>query len=152
MLRCSPIPSRPRERCRPTSSPASARAERRSTRWSATFSICRASRRVASRWSPRPGASGRYLWRRWDTPAPPPRRRGITLSFEAPPPVFPTADAIQLGRAITNLLSNAIKYPPAGGRITIVADREDGWVALAFRDTGRGIPAEEIPHLFEKYR
>ena len=30
--------------------------------------------------------------------------------------------------------------------------REDGWVALAFRDTVRGIPAEEIPHLFEKYR
>ena len=80
------------------------------------------------------------------------RRKGIMLSFEAAPTVFATADAIQLGRAITNLLSNAIKYTAGGGRITIVADREDGWVALAFRDTGRGIPAEEIPHLFEKYR
>ena len=80
------------------------------------------------------------------------RRKGITLSFEAAPTVFATADTIQLGRAITNLLSNAIKYTSAGGRITIVADRQDGWVALAFRDTGRGIPPEEIPHLFEKYR
>jgi signal transduction histidine kinase len=80
------------------------------------------------------------------------RRRGVTLSLvaETLPPVV--ADETQLQRVVANLLGNAIKYTPRGGRITISTGREQGNVAIAFKDTGRGIPAEEIPHLFEKYR
>src|SRR5207247_956460 len=62
------------------------------------------------------------------------------------------ADETWLKRVVTNLLGNAIKYTATGGRITVSTAREDGRVAVAFRDTGRGIPADEIPHLFEKYR
>ena len=80
------------------------------------------------------------------------RRKGIALSLETEEVPLLLADEPQLERVITNLLANAIKYTPSGGRITIVAARENGWVTLAFRDTGRGIPADELPHLFEKYR
>src|SRR5205823_10430467 len=62
------------------------------------------------------------------------------------------ADEPQLQRVVANLLGNAIKYTETGGRITVSTARENGLVAVAFRDTGRGIPAEEIPRLFEKYR
>jgi signal transduction histidine kinase len=80
------------------------------------------------------------------------RRKGVTLSLEAAtlPPVV--ADESQLQRVVANLLGNAIKYTPRGGRITISTGREKSSVAVAFKDTGRGIPADEIPHLFEKYR
>ena len=80
------------------------------------------------------------------------RRKGLTLSLEAEtlPPVV--ADESQLQRVVANLLGNAIKYTPRGGRITISTGREKSNVAVAFKDTGRGIPADEIPHLFEKYR
>jgi len=53
---------------------------------------------------------------------------------------------------VANLLGNAIKYTAAGGRVTVSAARQDGRVAVVFRDTGHGIPADEMPHLFEKYR
>jgi len=53
---------------------------------------------------------------------------------------------------VTNLLANAIKYTPRGGRITVTIRNGNGQVLVGFRDTGRGIPADEIPHLFEKYR
>jgi signal transduction histidine kinase len=80
------------------------------------------------------------------------RRKGVTLALEAEtlPPVV--ADESQLQRVVANLLGNAIKYTPRGGSITISTGREKSNVAVAFKDTGRGIPADEIPHLFEKYR
>jgi two-component system phosphate regulon sensor histidine kinase PhoR len=80
------------------------------------------------------------------------RRKGITLGLEGDriPPLV--ADETQLERVVTNLLANAIKYTPAGGRVTIAVGRENGHAVIAFRDTGRGIPADELPHLFEKYR
>src|SRR5207247_9355053 len=62
------------------------------------------------------------------------------------------ADEPQIYRVVPNLLVNSIKYTETGGRITVSTARENGLVAVAFRDTGRGIPAEEIPRLFEKYR
>jgi signal transduction histidine kinase len=80
------------------------------------------------------------------------RRKGIALGLEAAPLPPLVADEGQLERVVANLLANAIKYTPAGGRITVTTARESGQVAIAFRDTGRGIPPEELPHLFEKYR
>lgn len=80
------------------------------------------------------------------------RRKGVALELAGPqlPPLI--ADEWQLERVVANLLANAIKYTPSGGRITVSSGRETGRVAVAFRDTGRGIPPEELPHLFEKYR
>jgi two-component system phosphate regulon sensor histidine kinase PhoR len=80
------------------------------------------------------------------------RRRGLVL--ELAPGVAPqvVVDEHQLERVVANILGNAIKYTPSGGRITVSAGMDAGRVALRFADTGRGIPADEIPHLFEKYR
>jgi PAS domain S-box-containing protein len=80
------------------------------------------------------------------------RRKGIGLTLEADVMSPLLADEPQLERVVTNLIANAIKYTPSGGQITVVTGRENGRVTVAFRDTGRGIPADELPHLFEKYR
>ena len=50
------------------------------------------------------------------------------------------------------LLDNAIKYTPDGGRITIKVGERDGWAALSVSDTGVGIPEEQLPLVFERFR
>jgi len=84
--------------------------------------------------------------------APRAARKGITLTF-VPGEIAPfPADALQLDRVIANLLGNAIKYTPAGGAVSVGTARRDGAAALVVKDTGPGIPAELLPHLFQKYR
>jgi signal transduction histidine kinase len=78
--------------------------------------------------------------------------RSHRLSADAPaglPPVV--ADASALRRVLCGLVENAIKYTPDGGRITISAREDVDSVALCVADTGRGIRAEDIPHVFEKF-
>jgi signal transduction histidine kinase len=52
---------------------------------------------------------------------------------------------------LSNLTDNAIKYTPAGGCITLSACVEDSKINLEVKDTGPGIPADEMPHLFEPF-
>jgi signal transduction histidine kinase len=80
------------------------------------------------------------------------RRKGITLRLEMDPVRPLVADESQLKRVVANLLANAIKYTASGGGVTVSATAMNGRVVIGFRDTGRGIPPEELPHLFEKYR
>jgi signal transduction histidine kinase len=80
------------------------------------------------------------------------RRKGVELALETGPLPPLVADEPQLQRVVANLLANAIKYTDAGGRVTVSTARERGLVAVAFRDTGRGIPAEDLSRLFERYR
>lgn len=80
------------------------------------------------------------------------KRKGVELTLETVPSVQAAADPVQIERVIANLLSNAIKFTPSGGSVTVDARPENGSVAVAFRDTGRGIPPDEMPRLFEKYR
>jgi two-component system sensor histidine kinase BaeS len=54
-------------------------------------------------------------------------------------------------RLFLNLFDNAIKYTPAGGRITIHAQNTGGEIRVTINDTGPGIPANQIPHLFERF-
>ncbi len=64
-------------------------------------------------------------------------------------------DPLRLERVVANLLSNAIKYSPAGGPIELTLARQpDGrgdWAVLRVRDQGIGIPADELPRLFEPF-
>ncbi|MGH7831578.1 MAG: ATP-binding protein [Candidatus Binatia bacterium] len=68
------------------------------------------------------------------------------------------ADPRRLDQLFANLLSNAIKFTPEGGAIELGASRENGsqghgsGVRVWVKDTGVGIPSEEIGHLFQKYR
>lgn len=61
-------------------------------------------------------------------------------------------DPARLQQIVTNLLSNAIKFTPSGGRILISLQRHDGHVQLRVKDTGVGIDAEHLPHIFERFR
>ncbi|MEO8382778.1 MAG: GAF domain-containing sensor histidine kinase [Acidobacteriota bacterium] len=72
-----------------------------------------------------------------------------TLYGELPPV---DADPARLRQIIGNLLSNAIKFTPTGGLIDVVTTVEDGDVSIVVSDTGRGIEAALLPHIFEKHR
>lgn len=60
-------------------------------------------------------------------------------------------DAARLVQVVSNLLSNAIKYTPRGGTIHIAAIAEGPFVALRVRDTGAGISADVLPHIFDMF-
>lgn len=60
-------------------------------------------------------------------------------------------DATLLEQAVQNLVSNALKFSPPGGEVMIGAEISDDMVVIAVRDGGIGIPAEEIPKLFQRY-
>jgi two-component system, OmpR family, phosphate regulon sensor histidine kinase PhoR len=62
------------------------------------------------------------------------------------------ADAIKLTQVFGNLLDNALKYTPKGSRIELIARAlETGEIELAVRDNGPGIPAADLPHIFERF-
>jgi len=61
-------------------------------------------------------------------------------------------DNAQIERVFWNLLGNAIKFTPAGGKITVTSRRDDGHVCVSFRDTGIGIPREDLPLLFSQFK
>jgi signal transduction histidine kinase len=60
-------------------------------------------------------------------------------------------DRVQIERMLSNLLSNAIKFTSAGGEVEVILGRRDGQIELAVRDTGRGIPAEHLPNIFDRF-
>jgi signal transduction histidine kinase len=60
-------------------------------------------------------------------------------------------DAERVNEVTGNLLSNAFKFTPAGGTIELTAAPSDGEVRIQVRDTGAGIPEEQLPHVFEKF-
>jgi signal transduction histidine kinase len=69
------------------------------------------------------------------------------------PPDLPTihADQMRVRQVLNNLLYNALRHTPEGGLIVVQARLAGTMVEVAVSDTGRGIPAEEIDHVFERY-
>jgi PAS domain S-box-containing protein len=72
----------------------------------------------------------------------------VTLPAE---PVTLVADPVRLAQVVANLLNNAAKYTEEGGHISLSAYREGGDAVVSVRDTGIGIPAEELPRLFDLF-
>ena len=61
------------------------------------------------------------------------------------------ADPLRVGQILDNLISNAIKFTPRGGAITISVSAEAGGVLWRVSDTGKGVPADQLPHLFDRF-
>src|SRR5205085_140437 len=60
-------------------------------------------------------------------------------------------DGARLERVLLNLFANAVKYSPDGGAISLTVSREDHWAVVTVRDQGLGIPAADLPHIFERF-
>lgn len=62
-----------------------------------------------------------------------------------------TGDHDRLKQVLVNLVGNAIQYTPAGGSVTLSLQKTDEQARLIVRDTGSGIPAQDLPHIFERF-
>lgn len=79
-------------------------------------------------------------------------QREQQLDCQAPDhPVMVSADLQRIKQLMLNLLDNAIKYTEVGGKITLSISVEGQEAVLSIADTGRGIPAEDVPHVFERF-
>ena len=67
------------------------------------------------------------------------------------PRIDVTGDFDLLGQVIYNLVDNAVKFIDVGGTLSVSIERRDGRVYCAVRNTGAGIPAQEMPHIFERF-
>ncbi len=88
-----------------------------------------------------------------DAAEPAARKSRLALSLELPErPIRVTGDVVRLGQVISNLLTNAIKYTEEGGSITVAVRAAAADAVLVVRDTGIGMSAELLAHLFEPFR
>jgi signal transduction histidine kinase/CheY-like chemotaxis protein len=78
------------------------------------------------------------------------RDHGVSLHL-GPLDGWALADPVRLRQVLLNLLSNAIKYNRPGGKVSVSAAMDAGWLLLRVEDTGRGLDAEQISHLFEPF-
>ncbi|WP_405526535.1 ATP-binding protein [Streptomyces canus] len=76
---------------------------------------------------------------------------GVALRLEAPRPVDVIADADRLRQVVGNLVGNALRATAPGGTVTLALGRHGDLALLEVRDTGKGIPAEDLPHLFDRF-
>ena len=78
---------------------------------------------------------------------------GVALHFEqaSAAPLVATVDVELFERAVANLLDNALKFTPTGGRISLRAAHSGDAVEISVQDNGAGIPAHDIPRLFDRH-
>ncbi len=66
-------------------------------------------------------------------------------------PVMVNADVLRIKQLLLNLLDNAIKYTEPRGKITLGLKTEENVAVMTVADTGRGIPEEDLPHIFDRF-
>jgi heavy metal sensor kinase len=76
--------------------------------------------------------------------------KGVTLAADAPADVVVIADRTRLEQVAANLIDNAVKYTPPGGRVDVEVRRAVDAAILRVRDSGPGIPADELPRIFDR--
>lgn len=79
------------------------------------------------------------------------KQHGVALSVVAPDAVAVKANADLLAQAITNVVKNAILYNKTDGAVTVQVVREKDAAVCRVTDTGIGIPAEDVPHVFDRF-
>ena len=75
----------------------------------------------------------------------------LILKIEEIDQVLVCGDEDRLKQVLVNLIGNAIKYTPAGGEIVLGLAKVDNRARLSVSDSGPGIPAEDLPHIFERF-
>lgn len=86
-----------------------------------------------------------------DTVRPRTRQLDITLLNEVPPDLQLIADRERFEQILLNLVDNAVKFNRRGGHVRVQAVRQDGAIVVSVRDTGIGIPASDLPRIFERF-
>lgn len=79
------------------------------------------------------------------------RAKNITIE-RVIEPIHSLSDPVRLQQIVWNLLSNAVKFTPSGGKVRVELARADEHVVIRVIDSGRGVPAEFLPVMFERFR
>lgn len=78
--------------------------------------------------------------------------KGVSISIDLPDRLPPAnIDRQRIGLVLRNLLENAVAHTVEGDAITVSAEQRDKWIEVAVSDTGEGIPAEDLPNVFERF-
>lgn len=77
--------------------------------------------------------------------------KGVRLQVDVQPAGRVTVDPDRIGQVLGNLIDNALRHTPEGGSVTVSCRRVEHWVEYAVADTGEGIAAEHLPHLFDRF-
>ncbi|MBI1746051.1 MAG: heavy metal sensor histidine kinase [Acidobacteria bacterium] len=75
----------------------------------------------------------------------------ISITLDSSGPITTRGDALQIRRVMLNLIDNALKYTPPFGKIRIALSSDERWGRISLLDTGRGIPYESLPYIFDRF-
>jgi signal transduction histidine kinase len=78
-------------------------------------------------------------------------RAGLTLTVDVPASLPARANQDHLAQVLANLLSNAVRYTPAGGSVSVRAERRPGDLLVSVANTSEAIPADDLDHVFERF-
>ena len=77
--------------------------------------------------------------------------RQLTLQRYWATPLPARADPDQIAQVLANLLQNAARYTPQGGVVSLAAEQRNDTVLVSLSNSGEGIPAQDLPHVFERF-
>jgi len=100
----------------------------------------------------RPTELAPVVWKAVEAIQPQAAASEITLRVDLPEGLpLVDVDPERVGQVLRNLLDNALTHTPAGGKIAVTAGASGRWVEVSVQDTGDGITAEDLPHVFERF-
>ncbi len=80
------------------------------------------------------------------------QEKGVSIQVEAPPDLPPiSVDPDRVAQVLSNLVSNALRHTPPGGRVRLIAEHDGADLRLRVADTGPGIAAKDLPHIFQRF-